>query len=222
MTGIIFLSYKKRKHSYYSIPDVTLNSTLNLAGQMTKKFTISEEKLIEQLRQNQRAAFEYLYDHYSAALYGISFKILKEEEKAADALQDSFLKIWKNISSYSAEKGTLFTWMLNIARNTAIDKFRTESKAEHVVSWSQVKEMDLTPAAIFDMPLSTIDIRAIVGLLIPEKKVVIEMVYFQGYTHEEVSEKLNIPLGTVKSRVRRALVELRNIFDNRHPVGLAA
>ena len=93
---------------------------------MAGRFTIKEAQLIVLLKLNKRHAFEYLYDNYSPALYGIIFKILKDEEKSADTLQDTFLKIWKNVASYDSEKGTLFTWMLNVARNTAIDKFRTE------------------------------------------------------------------------------------------------
>ena len=189
---------------------------------MTARFTINEEQLVEQLKLNKREAFEYLYDHYSSALYGIIFKILKDEDKSADTLQDTFLKIWKNILSYNREKGTLFTWMLNVARNTAIDKLRIEVKNEHLVQLDQVKEIDLTSATIIDLPISTVDLRAIVGTLIPEKKQVIELVYFQGYTHEQVSERLNLPLGTVKSRIRRALNDLRNIFERPQMTPLAA
>jgi len=189
---------------------------------MTGKVTMKEEQLIEQLKLNKRQAFEYLYDHYSSALYGIIFKILKEEDRAADTLQDAFLKIWKNIASYNSEKGTLFTWMLNIARNTAIDKLRFEAKNQHLLQLDEIREMELTSAAIVDTPVSTIDLRAIVSALIHEKKQVIEMVYFQGYTHEQVSEMLQVPLGTVKSRIRRALSDLRNIFDRPQMTPLAA
>ena len=189
---------------------------------MTGKFTLKEDQLIEQLKLNRRQAFEYLYDHYSPALYGIIFKILKDEDKAADTLQDTFLKIWKNIASYNSEKGTLFTWMLNVARNTAIDKHRFEAKNETVLQLDQIKEIELTPATIVDTPFSTIDLRAIVSDLIFERKQVIEMVYFQGYTHEQVSKILNLPLGTVKSRIRRALSELRNIFDRPQIASLVA
>ena len=127
-------------------------------------------------------------------------------------MQDSFLKIWKNMGSYNPEKGSLFTWILNVTRNTAIDKLRVDAKTQMSVSWENVKEIDLTPTAIFNPTPSTIDLRAIVERLLPEKKVLIEMVYFQGYTHEEVSEKLSIPLGTVKSRIRKSLQELREVF----------
>ena len=99
---------------------------------MTARYTYTEQELTTLLKSNDRSAFEYLYDHYSPALYGIIVKIVKDEERACDAMQDTFLKIWKNISSYNSEKGTLFTWILNIARNTAIDKLRVEVKKEKI------------------------------------------------------------------------------------------
>jgi len=179
---------------------------------MIRKFTYTERELIIALQNNKKEAFEYLYDRYSPALYGIIMKIVKDEEKAADVMQDAFLKIWKNIGGYSAEKGTLFTWMLNVSRNTAIDRLRVDLKKQKVISLDHVHEADLAPGMIFNPLPSTLDIRAIVQRLLPEKSILIDLVYFQGYTHEEVSEKLSLPLGTVKSRIRRALAELRSIF----------
>ena len=180
---------------------------------MNNKSAFTESELVSMLKQNNREAFEYLYDHYSSALYGIILKIVKDQDKAADVMQDAFLKIWKNMGSYNQEKGSLFTWILNVARNSAIDKLRVEVKTEKVINWDLVKETDLAPVAIYNPAPATIDLRAIVEKLLPEKKLLIEMVYFQGYTHEEVSDKLSLPLGTVKSRIRKSLKELREVFD---------
>lgn len=179
---------------------------------MTRKFTYTEKELIASLKNNNKEAFEYLYDHYAPALYGIIMKIVKDDEKAADVMQDAFLKIWKNIGGYNTEKGTLFTWILNVARNTAIDRLRLDVKLAKSVSWDHVKEAELSNGVIFNPIPATIDIRAIVQRLLPEKSLLIDLVYFQGYTHEEVSAKLCLPLGTVKSRIRKALAELREIF----------
>ncbi|TLV01033.1 RNA polymerase sigma factor [Dyadobacter luticola] len=179
---------------------------------MSVKSTYTEHELVTLLKSNNRGAFEYLYDHYSSALYGIILKITKDEDRAADVMQDAFLKIWRNIQSYNSEKGTLFTWILNIARNTAIDKLRMEVKMEHVLKLDTVTDGQLISASVFNPMPATLDLRSIVENLLPERKVLIDLVYFQGYTHEEVSENLNLPLGTVKSRIRKALQELRSIF----------
>ncbi|MEO6288064.1 MAG: sigma-70 family RNA polymerase sigma factor [Dyadobacter sp.] len=180
---------------------------------MLKKSTYTQPELILLLQSNSREGFEYLYDNYSPALYGIILKIVKDEERAADVLQDTFLKIWKNMTAYNVEKGTLFTWILNIARNTAIDRLRTEVKTSNVVNLENITDSQLTNVSIFNPSPGLMDIREIVELLMPERKLLVDMVYFQGYTHEEASEKLNLPLGTVKSRIRKALQELRHIFS---------
>ncbi|WP_221393987.1 RNA polymerase sigma factor [Dyadobacter sp. NIV53] len=180
---------------------------------MNNKSSLTETELVLRLKGNNREAFELLYDRYSPALYGIIMKIVKDEDKAADVMQDAFLKIWKNMNSYNSDKGSLFTWILNVARNTAIDKLRTDVKTKNILNLDYVSENDLGTSSIFIPLPATIDLRTIVEKLLPEKKLLIEMVYFQGYTHEEVSEKLSLPLGTVKSRIRKSLQELRNIFD---------
>ncbi|NIJ51832.1 RNA polymerase sigma factor [Dyadobacter arcticus] len=180
---------------------------------MSTKSTYTEQELISLLKSNNREAFEYLYDHYSPALYGIILKIVKDEDSAADVMQDAFLKIWKNIGSYNAEKGTLFTWILNVARNTAIDRLRYEFKTDKILHLDSVSDGQLIGASIFNPIPATIDLRSIVERLLPERKILIDLVYFQGYTHEEVSQNLSIPLGTVKSRIRKALQELREVFS---------
>ncbi len=195
------------------MPDIAGCKSRQIATYMTAKQTYTEATLVSLLKSNDRSAFEYLYDNYSSALYGIIVKIVKDEERACDAMQDTFLKIWKNIGHYNSEKGTLFTWILNIARNTAIDKLRVEMKKERVIQLELVRDGDLISSTIFNPLPATMDLRSIVERLLPERKLLIEMVYFQGYTHEEVSERLSLPLGTVKSRIRKALRELREIFE---------
>jgi RNA polymerase sigma factor (sigma-70 family) len=175
------------------------------------KLRYSEEELVVALRRNERAAFDYLYDRYSGSLYNIIIKTVHDEERAADILQESFLKIWKNIDSYNSEKGRLFTWILNIARNGAIDAVRTagrKPKLENLEDGSVKNEPDAGQDAL----VSNSEIKAIVDLLRPERKVMIDMAYFQGYTHEEIAHALGIPLGTVKSRIRTALQELKIYF----------
>lgn len=177
----------------------------------TSKVKYSEEELVSALKRNERSAFEFLYDHYSGALFNIISKTLRDEEKAADVLQESFLKIWKNIASYNPEKGRLFTWIMNIARNGAIDAVRAEGRKpamDDIENTVVLNEKDTYE----DSQTVSSDMKAIVDMLRPERKILIDMAYFQGYTHEEISEELSIPLGTVKSRIRTALQELKQYF----------
>lgn len=177
----------------------------------TSKIKYSEDELVSALKKNERTAFDFLYDHYSGALFNIITKTLRDEERAADVLQESFLKIWKNIASYNPEKGRLFTWILNIARNGAIDAVRMEGRKPAMDDIDD-RAVQNEPDAGQESMVSSSEMKAIINMLRPERKILIDMAYFQGYTHEEISEELNIPLGTVKSRIRTALQELKNYF----------
>lgn len=172
----------------------------------------SEEELVKLLKSKDANAFSYLYDNYSAALYGVILRILKQDEGAAeDILQDVFMKIWSKIAMYDASKGTLFTWMINIARNSAIDTLRTVKKVE-------VHSIDDNVATIDKQHQSGsredfIGVKEVLTQLKAEHKIIIDMAYFGGYTQDEIAKSLNIPLGTVKTRTRAALTELRKIIN---------
>jgi RNA polymerase sigma-70 factor, ECF subfamily len=176
---------------------------------------LSESDLISLLKKQDREGYNQLYKNYSGALYGIIFRIVRDEEIAADVLQDSFIKIWKNIDSYNKEKGTLFTWMLNITRNTAIDKLRSKEYK----NTSKIRPIEEN-VGIIDSGNSTenivdhIGIKGLVDTLADDQKQIIEKIYFEGYTQTEVSEELGVPLGTVKTRVRIAVGKLKNYFKN--------
>lgn len=180
---------------------------------------LSEEALVEKLGQRDEKAFQWLYDKYSAALYGVVLKVVKDDDQAQDLLQDIFIKIWKNLDSYDAEKGRLFTWMLNVARNTAIDSLRSKRANQQSNTISAIHP-ESDSVHIIDRQHNTlqpntdnIGMREIVEQLRPERKQLIDLVYFEGYTHEEAAEALNLPIGTVKTRVRSALQELKKIFS---------
>ena len=175
---------------------------------------VSESVLIEKLIQRDQQAFQWLYDQYSPALYGVVLRIVRDDDQAADLLQDIFIKIWKNLEAYDASKGRLFTWMLNVARNTAIDSLR----ARKTQPFAAIRT-DEENVHIVDRQHNTeqpnpdhIGVKDVVNQLRPERKQLIDLVYFGGYTHEEAAEKLNLPLGTVKTRVRAALQELKQLF----------
>ncbi|QJW88965.1 sigma-70 family RNA polymerase sigma factor [Spirosoma taeanense] len=179
---------------------------------------VSESILIEKLTQRDEQAFHWLYDQYSPALYGVVLRIVRDEEHAQDLVQDIFVKIWKNLDSYDASKGRLFTWMLNVARNTAIDALRAQKTQP---SSSNAIRTDEDNVHIVDRQHHTeqpnsdyIGVQEVVNQLRPERKQLIDLVYFGGYTHEEAADKLNLPLGTVKTRIRAALQELKQLFKS--------
>jgi RNA polymerase sigma-70 factor, ECF subfamily len=171
----------------------------------------SEQSLVLALKSGNKAAIGRLYDSYSAALYGIISRIVVSENLAEEALQDTFVKIWNNIESYDAGKGTLFTWMRRIAHNTSIDMLRQKDRQPSGMTLDG-NEGRIDAQFQNSIAVDTIGVRHLLERLRPEYQQVIDMLYFQGYTQQEVSDELNIPLGTVKTRTRAALNDLRKLF----------
>ncbi len=169
-----------------------------------------EPTLVAALKNRQPDALTYLYDNYSDALFGVIDRIIQSEEISNDVLQDAFVKIWKNIDSYTREKGTLFTWMLNICRNTAIDETRSKQFKKQQQNRNiedSVNSIDRSEQV--QLKTDHIGLKEVVARLKPEQKILIDKIYFEGYTQDEVSKELEIPLGTVKTRIRAAIMQLR-------------
>lgn len=165
------------------------------------------------LQQRNEKAFSYLYDNYSGALFGIINSIVTQKEIANDVLQNVFVNIWKKIDSYDPAKGRLFTWMLNIARNAAIDEVRSKSYRDSQKNQPFPEDVDVNISGAVTSKVSDVGLKKILSKLKSEWRVLVDLSYFQGFTHEEISKALNIPLGTVKTRIRSALIELRNMMQ---------
>ncbi|MEP7170642.1 MAG: sigma-70 family RNA polymerase sigma factor [Bacteroidota bacterium] len=181
---------------------------------METKLKYSEEELVSLLKSKNTSAFSTLYDNYSAALYGVVLRIVEKEEIAEDILQESFVKIWNKIDSYDHSKGKLFTWMLNIARNTAIDELRS---AQHKQS-QQNRNIDdsvnmINASQSTSSKVDQIGLKETVARLKPDYKLIIDLLYFKGYTQDEVSKEFQIPLGTVKTKARAAMMQLRELMN---------
>lgn len=177
--------------------------------EVVKKY--SEPELVQLLQQRSRHVFSYLYDNYSGALLSVIQNIVSEEELANDVLQEVFVKIWKQIESYDSSKGRLFTWMLNIARNASIDMVRSKG-FQNSRQNRELTEDVYTAGGTSEIRIDQIGLRKVVHSLKQEYKVLVELSYFQGYTQDEIAKMLGIPLGTVKTRLRTALIQLREII----------
>jgi len=173
----------------------------------------TESELVALLKERDHNAFGYLYDHYSGALYNVILAIVPQREQASDVLQEVFIKIWRMSESYDPTKGRLFTWMMNIARNASIDVVRSKGYQ------NSQQNRELTEA-VYESGGSTatniekIGLRKLVHTLKDDYKVLVELSYFEGFTQDEISKMLNIPLGTVKTRLRAALLQLRELVKN--------
>jgi RNA polymerase sigma factor (sigma-70 family) len=174
--------------------------------------TYSEQDLILTLRERNSNAFSYLYDNYAGALYGIIKQIIPDDhDLATDVLQEVFINIWRRIDTYDPTKGRLFTWMLNIARNASIDTLRSKSYQ------NSQKNQELSDNVYkgnnnqsTELNVDHIGLRKVLEKLKPEHRVLVELAYFKGFTHDEIAGIEGIPLGTVKTRIRKALLQLRD------------
>jgi len=178
------------------------------------KISLSEEELVHALGNREKIAIEALYDMYSSSLFGVISRIVVDEYVAEDVLQETFVKIWNSFSSYSTEKGRLFTWMVNIARNLAIDKIRSKdfkNQGKNRELENNVTFIDEQRNTVYKPEL--LGIKELVETLKPEQKSILDLVYFKGYTHVEAAEELGIPLGTIKTRLRMAIMQLRKHFN---------
>ena len=168
------------------------------------------EELIARFKQKDAKAFETLYDMYADNICGMINTIVRDSERAQEICQDVFVKVWQNSASYSSSKGRFFTWLLNIARNAAIDEIRSKSHKEQkknlvVDYFVGIKDHSAEESARMD----NIAIRRLLKGLKQQCLKLIDLLYFKGYTQKEAAEELGIPLGTVKTRNRNCIAQIR-------------
>ncbi|MHA4895314.1 RNA polymerase sigma factor [Pedobacter sp. PWIIR3] len=173
----------------------------------------SEQNLVEGIKSGDQKTISMLYTMYSPALYGIISRIIKFDEIAEDVLQETFVKIWRSIDQYQESRGRLFTWMARLAKNTAIDHLRgrgyiNTSKNDDIEN--ACEEIDLKNQMLFNP--ETIGVKKLTLMLPVSQRAILDLIYFQGYSQSEAADELNIPLGTVKTRLRMAISVLRKYF----------
>ena len=165
-------------------------------------------KAIRLLTSGSQTDFATLYDSYNGSLFSILCRMLPSQEVAQDILQDAFIKIWRNAKQYDPTKGNPFTWMLNIARNQAIDWLRAQARRGGPEIHSDENFVDRGD----EQARTTAEILDAIAKLPDDLRVVFDMVYYRGYSQAEVADKLNIPLGTIKTKCRNALIKMRELL----------
>lgn len=180
---------------------------------LESKTKYNEHELVGLLNEQNNEAFNYLYDHYSGALFTIINQIVPDKDTAADVLQEVFVNIWRKINTYDASKGRLFTWMLNIARNAAIDKVRSRGYRDNKRNQPMMETENMGLTISSNPTIADVGLKKVLTTLNEESRKLIDLSYFQGFTHEEIAKLLGIPLGTVKTRIRTAIIQLRTMIQ---------
>ena len=176
------------------------------------KTKYSEQELVVLLNEQSNDAFNYLYDNYSGAIYTIINQVVSDKDTANDVMQEVFVNIWRKINTYDATKGRLFTWMLNIARNAAIDKVRSKGYRDNQRNQPITEGEDKGMVMSSNPAVSDVGLKKVLTTLNEEYRKLIDLSYFQGFTHEEIAKMMGIPLGTVKTRIRTAISQLRKMI----------
>lgn len=170
-----------------------------------------EKEIVSLLERGDKKAIQLLYENYADALYGVIKKIITDEDTAQDVLQESFVKIWRYSKKYDASKAKLFTWLYRIAYNTAIDKVRSLKNKNN--SEIQIEVSSVYKITSNELNQDVLDIKEHLNTLDDKYKVVLYALFFEGMTQQEASEELDIPLGTIKSRLKIGLRELKKVYN---------
>ena len=171
-----------------------------------------EKEIVTLLAPGDKKAITLLYDNYSDALYGVIKKIITDDDTAQDVLQESFIKIWRYAKKYDSSKAKLFTWLYRIAYNTAIDKVRSlKNKDGNEV---QIDKSSVYKISAGELNEDVLDIQKHLKSIDEKYQIVINALFFEGMTQQEASEELDIPLGTIKSRLKIGLRELKKIYNS--------
>ncbi len=177
----------------------------------------NESDIIQKVIARDEKSFELLYDEYAPRVYGLVLRMTQRKELSEEIVQEVFLKLWNNIDKYDAQKSKLFTWLYQITRNTTLNRLAAKGeKKNRRVDYTDEFKNDPSVKGNFE----AMDIRGVVNKLDQKYVDVLDLVYFKAYTFQEASDTLNVPLGTVKTRVRFALSKLKKYYDFNSQTGL--
>lgn len=180
---------------------------------------ISDENLIRAIAGGAVWAMEPLYQRYSRVLYSLAYRMVSDHQIAEDLLQDAFLAVWRRATSYSPQSGAVRSWLISIVHHRTIDYLRSVRRRSVLkeATWEEVERDERTaqPDAWDEawQSIQSAQVREALMRLPTEQRLVIELAYFQGWTHSEIAEGCQIPLGTVKARMRLGIMHLKRVLE---------
>jgi RNA polymerase sigma-70 factor, ECF subfamily len=179
---------------------------------------LADEDLISLVEARDAQAFATLYDRHTRAAYSLAYRMMGERQAAEDILQEAFLKVWRNASSYRPQRGSVRTWVLSIVHNRSIDQLRHLGSRRRMQEQVEASSPTTQSSEAFAHSWANTQreqVREALKSLPEEQLKVVELAYFCGYTHVEIAQLLGLPLGTVKGRMRLGLKKIRDYFSTR-------
>jgi RNA polymerase sigma-70 factor (ECF subfamily) len=179
---------------------------------------LADEDLISLVQTKDAEAFAVLYDRHGRVAYSLAYRMMGERQAAEDLVQDAFLKLWRSARSYRPQRGSVRTWLLSIVHNQGIDQIRSSASRRRTQDKVEASAPRFQPSEAFAQSWRNAQreqVREALKTLPQEQLKVLELAYFSGYTHVEIAELLDLPLGTVKGRMRLGLKKVKDYFDSR-------
>ncbi len=189
-----------------------------MADRGRRYLLLADEDLISFVEANDAQALAVLYDRHSRAAYSLAYRMMGERQAAEDLVQDAFLKIWRGARSYRPERGSVRSWLLSIVHNQGIDQLRSLASRRRTQEKVEASTPTSQPSEAFAQSWRNSQreqVREALKTLPPEQLKILELAYFSGYTHVEIAGLLDLPLGTVKGRMRLGLKKMRDYFGSR-------
>jgi RNA polymerase sigma-70 factor (ECF subfamily) len=191
-----------------------------MRGRRRQHLLSADEDLISFVGQGDAEAFTTLYDRHSHAAFSLAYRMMGDRQASEDLAQDAFLKLWRSATSYRPERGSVRTWLLSIVRNRGIDQIRSRASRRRTQEKIEASAPRSQPSEAFAETLRNSQrdqVREALDTLPPEQLKILELAYFSGYTHLQISELVDVPLGTIKGRMRLGLKKMRDYFDHPKP-----
>ena len=179
---------------------------------------LADEELISLVENDDAEAFAVLYDRHSRSAYSLAYRMMGQRQAAEDLIQEVFLRVWRSTGSYRAERGSVRTWILSIVHHRGVDLLRSSASRRRTQDKVEASAEMAQPSEAFSETWRNAqrdEVRQALETLPSEQLKVLELAYFSGYTHVEIAELLDLPLGTVKGRMRLGLNKIKNYFDSR-------
>lgn len=179
---------------------------------------LADEDLISLVESDDSEAFAVLYDRHSRPAYSLAYRMMGQRQAAEDLIQEVFLRVWRSTGSYRAERGSVRTWILSIVHHRGVDLLRSTASRRRTQDKVEASAEKAQPSEAFSEAWRNSqrdEVRQALETLPSEQLKVLELAYFSGYTHVEIAELLDLPLGTVKGRMRLGLKKIKDYFDSR-------
>jgi RNA polymerase sigma-70 factor (ECF subfamily) len=174
--------------------------------------TEDDATLLALVQRGDEHAMASLFDRYSKVVYSVALRVLRDPASAEDVLQEIFMQIWRSPDSFIATRGSLGGWLAVVSRNRSIDALRRKRPTEQVDGIALASSYNLAEESERNIMIEKA--RSVIHLLPQEQRKTLEMAFFDGLTHSEIAEMTGDPLGTVKTRIRTALLSLRKAFQS--------